>query len=39
MKRIRNLSHPQGQKIKIYEEELGRLDLMSDGVSVTSALG
>lgn len=38
MTKLKNLSHPQGQKIMLYEEEVGRLEQMSDDVSVTSAM-
>lgn len=38
MRKLKNLSHPKGQKVKIYEEEMNRLDEMSDNVSITSAM-
>jgi hypothetical protein len=38
MRKIKNLSHPQGRKVQIYVEELKRLDEMSDSISMTSAL-
>ena len=38
MRKIKNLSHPQGQKIKIYHDDIQKLDNMSDDVSITSAL-
>ncbi len=39
MKRVRkitNLNHPSGQRIIMYEQDIKRLDEMSDNVSLTS---
>jgi hypothetical protein len=37
IRRIKNLSHPQGVKLVVYDSELKDLENMSDSVSVTSA--
>jgi hypothetical protein len=37
--KLKNLSHPMGQKLVIYDSEIKEIDAMSDGVSVTSAVG
>lgn len=38
VRKVKNLNNPRGKKITMYEEEVQKLDEISDGVSITSAL-
>jgi len=38
IRRLKNISKPRGTKIVMYEEELDKLNDISDSVSITSAL-
>jgi len=38
MRKLKNLSHPQGKKISICQEDMHRLGDMDDDVSITSAV-
>lgn len=38
IRRLKNMSKPRGTKIVMYEEELDKLNDISDSVSITSAM-
>ena len=38
IREIRNVSHPMGKKVTLYDSELVELDRLSDNVSRTSAM-
>ena len=38
VRKLKNLSNPKGKKLLVYEEEVNKIEGMSDAVSVTSAL-
>ena len=38
VRKIKNLTNPRGKRIVMYEEEVAKLEGMSESVSITSAL-